>query len=82
MIFPLLAETFCLPMLEAKAIGLPIIASGRDFVRDVCTPTETFEPTSPRSIAAAVERFMDVNDSRLSIPDASRILASILEEGS
>lgn len=82
MIFPSLAETFGLPMLEAKAIDLPIIASERDFVRDVCTPIETFDPTSPRSIAAAVERFMGVNDSRLSILDTSQFLASILEESS
>ncbi|SOZ13908.1 putative Glycosyl transferase, group 1 [Cupriavidus taiwanensis] len=57
LIFPSLAETFGLPMLEASALGKPIIASERDFVRDVCHPRQTFDPTSPRSIARAVLRF-------------------------
>lgn len=58
MIFPSLAETFGLPMLEARSKGVAIIASEKDFVRDVCAPVESFDPSSPRSIAAAVERFM------------------------
>ena len=59
LVFPSLAETFGLPLLEARAMGVPIIASERDFVRDVCVPEQTFDPTSPRSIARAVRRFMD-----------------------
>jgi glycosyltransferase involved in cell wall biosynthesis len=59
LIFPSKAETFGLPMLEASALGVPIIASERDFVRDVCVPQHTFDPGSPRSIALAVRRFMD-----------------------
>ena len=39
---------------------MPVIASERDFVRDVSVPRETFDPVSPRSIAAAVRRFMNV----------------------
>lgn len=58
LIFPSLAETFGLPLLEAAEAGLPILASERDFVRDVCVPAETFDPTSPRSIADAVRRFL------------------------
>lgn len=58
LIFPSLAETFGLPMLEARAQGVAILAPERDFVRDVCTPVETFDPTSPRSIAAAIYRYM------------------------
>ena len=59
LIFPSRAETFGLPMLEARALGVPVVASERDFVRDVCTPLQTFDPNSPRSIAMAVLRFMD-----------------------
>lgn len=59
LIFPSRAETFGLPMLEARALGVPVVASERDFVRDVCTPMQTFDPDSPRSIAMAVLRFMD-----------------------
>jgi len=57
LIFPSKAETFGIPMLEATAFGVPVVASERDFVRDVCTPAESFDPDSPRSIARAVERF-------------------------
>lgn len=58
LIFPSMAETFGLPLLEARALGVPIIASERDFVRDVCFPTQTFDPDSPRSIAMAVDRYI------------------------
>jgi glycosyltransferase involved in cell wall biosynthesis len=57
-IFPSLAETFGLPMLEARVLGTPILASERDFVRDVCAPQQTFDPASARSIAMAVRRFI------------------------
>jgi glycosyltransferase involved in cell wall biosynthesis len=57
LIFPSLNESFGLPLIEAGRYGLPVIASEKDYVRDVCSPIETFEPTSPRSIARAVCRF-------------------------
>jgi glycosyltransferase involved in cell wall biosynthesis len=60
MIFPSLSESFGLPMLEAQANGISVIASELDFVRDVCLPSETFDPGSPISIARAVMRFMGV----------------------
>ncbi len=59
LIFPSQAETFGLPMLEARALDIPVVASERDFVRNVCMPLQTFDPDSPRSIAMAVLRFMD-----------------------
>jgi glycosyltransferase involved in cell wall biosynthesis len=58
LLFPSLAETLGIPLLEASALGVPLLAAERDFVRDVCAPVETFDPTSPRSIADAVRRFM------------------------
>ena len=57
-IFPSRAETFGIPFLEATAYGKPILASENDFVRDVCVPVETFNPSSARSIADAVLRFI------------------------
>lgn len=60
LIFPSLAETLGLPLIEAAIAGTPILASERDFVRDVCVPAETFDPLSPRSIADAVRRFLGV----------------------
>lgn len=59
LIFPSIAETFGLPMLEATALHKPVLASERDFVRDVCQPAQTFDPTSPYSIAHAVTRFVE-----------------------
>lgn len=58
LVFPSKSESFGLPLIEAKAAGLAIVASELDYVRDVCVPAETFDPTSPRSIAAAIRRFM------------------------
>lgn len=58
LIFPSLAETFGLPLLEAKIAGTPIIASELDFVREVCNPKESFNPRSYYSIADAVSRFL------------------------
>ncbi len=58
LIFPSTSESFGLPLIEAAHFGLPIIASELDFVRDVCVPTETFDPDSPVSIARAVKRFL------------------------
>ncbi|WP_206362674.1 glycosyltransferase [Sphingomonas yabuuchiae] len=58
MIFPSTMESFGLPLIEAQAADLPILAPERDYVRDVCVPVETFDPESARSIMLAVERFM------------------------
>jgi glycosyltransferase involved in cell wall biosynthesis len=60
MIFPSTSESFGLPLIEATNAGLPILASELDFVRDVCSPVQTFDPTSPVSIARAVKRFLAV----------------------
>lgn len=58
LIFPSLYESFGLPLIEASQIGLPIIASELDYVRDICDPVETFDPNSPKSIMKAVYRFI------------------------
>lgn len=58
LIFPSLAETLGIPLLEATALGVPIIASEFDYVRDIASPIETFNPHSPVSIADAVQRFV------------------------
>lgn len=56
LIFPSLGESFGLPLIEANEMGLPIIASELDYVRDLVVPVQTFDPRSPRSIARAVCR--------------------------
>jgi len=59
LLFPSRMETFGLPMLEARALRVPVLAAERDFVRDVCEPAQTFDPASPVSIASAVRRFVE-----------------------
>ncbi len=58
LIYPSTAESLGLPLLEAQSHRLPIIASERDFVRDIVRPRETFDPESALSIARAVRRFL------------------------
>lgn len=56
LIYPSLFESFGLPLLEARVAGISIIAAERDYVRDVVTPLDTFDPESVLSIARAVMR--------------------------
>lgn len=58
LLFPSTSESFGLPLIEASKLGLPIVASELDFVRDVCDPVQTFDPNSAVSIARAVRRFL------------------------
>lgn len=62
LIFPSKTESLGLPLIEAASAGLPIIASELDFVRDVCIPSETFDPYSSTSIARAVKRFLNIKN--------------------
>ena len=61
LIYPSLIESFGLPLLEAKAFGLRILASEKDYVRDVVAPDETFDPYSANSIALAIMRDLGVD---------------------
>ena len=58
LIFPSTAESFGLPLIEAQHQGLPVLAPEADYVRDVCVPSQTFDPLSAVSIARAVRRFL------------------------
>ncbi len=78
LVYPSLLESFGLPLIEARQAGLPILASELDYVRDLVDPEETFDPTSPTSIARAVKRFIGVAELGSAIVDARQFL-SILE---
>ena len=56
LIYPSKLESFGLPLLEAQNLGLKIVASELDFVRDLLDPEQTFDPHSSLSIMRAVER--------------------------
>lgn len=57
LIYPSLLESFGLPLIEANRFELGILAAELDYVRDVCSPKETFNPYSPLSISRAVKRY-------------------------
>lgn len=71
LIYPSTLESFGLPLIEASRLGLPILASELDYVRDVVCPTVSFDPHSPMSIARAVGRFLNGDE----VPP--RVLSSV-----
>lgn len=80
LIFPSLVESFGLPLVEASRLKLPILASELDYVRDVCVPVQTFDPSSAQSIARAVERFLGGPPSPLEIRSAPQFWSALLEQ--
>lgn len=55
--FPSLLEASSVTPLEANVLGLPLLASDRDFVRASAAASELFEPTDAVSVADALVRF-------------------------
>jgi glycosyltransferase involved in cell wall biosynthesis len=78
MIFPSMVESFGLPLIEATQMGLPVLASELDYVRDVIEPAETFDPESSVSIARAVRRFLNNPDPITPVGTAEQFLAEVL----
>ena len=58
LIYPSLVESFGMPLIEAKQQGLAIVAAELDYVRDVVTPNETFNPHSSVAISLCVLRYL------------------------
>ena len=58
LIFPSVLESLGLPLLEAQHYGLDILAPEKDYVRDLVIPNETFDPSSPQSIAHSIKRYL------------------------
>jgi len=78
LLFASLTETLGIPLVEAMALGVPVLAAERTFVRDVSRPRETFDPASPRSIADAVRRFMGVERPQACLLSAAEFAARLL----
>jgi hypothetical protein len=78
LIYPSLRESFGLPLIEANFFELPILAPELDYVRDICTPTQTFAPLSPLSIARAVKRFLGINDENNQVHIATEFVEKLL----
>ena len=81
MIFPSTSESFGLPLVEAAHLGLPILASELDFVRDVCVPAQIFDPVSPVSIVRAVKRFMGQPEAKLRLCTPAEFWSELLQDG-
>jgi glycosyltransferase involved in cell wall biosynthesis len=80
LIFPSKSESFGLPLVEACNAGLPILAGELDFVRDVCSPVQSFDPNSPVSIARAVRRYLGRAETPLEPLTADAFLRGLLRE--
>lgn len=81
LIFPSTSESFGLPLVEATRAGLPIIASELDYVRDVCTPVQTFDPRSPTSIARAVKRHLKIGEADPELLEPAEFWNTLLMQG-
>jgi glycosyltransferase involved in cell wall biosynthesis len=78
LIFPSLSESFGLPLIEARELGLPILAGELDFVRDVCEPVQSFDPKSSTSIARAVRRFLGEKDPLIATINADEFIVAMV----
>jgi glycosyltransferase involved in cell wall biosynthesis len=79
LIFPSKLESLGLPLLEANAAGIPILAGELDYVRDVCNPIQTFNPNSPLSIARAVKRFLSIPEIPIDLISSENFLEKIIK---
>jgi len=82
LIFPSYFESFGLPIVEAMICGIDIVASEKDFVRDLVDPSETFDPSSPHSIARAVRRHLSIKDLKTQLKTTDDFINFILKKES
>jgi len=80
LIYPSLRESFGLPLLEATALQLPILASELDYVYDVCNPIISFNPKSYLSISRAVKRFIKIENRITKVHTPSEFLGYVIDE--
>lgn len=74
LIYPSLLESLGLPLIEARRVGLPILASELDYVRDIVDPEQSFNPESAVSIARAVERFLGIEQTQMHVVGADAFI--------
>ena len=80
LIYPSLNESFGIPMLEARQMGLGILAPELDYVRDILDPDETFNAGSAISIARSVKRYLQIHESRQTVLMPSEFLKEIFSD--
>ncbi|QWE29006.1 glycosyltransferase [Polynucleobacter sp. AM-7D1] len=79
LIYPSFVESLGLPLLEASDYGLEILAPEVDYVRDIINPTQTFDPSSAKSISRAVERCLGIPNKLNEIHSTKEFLDYIIE---
>lgn len=80
LIYPSFIESFGLPLIEAQQMGIPIIASELDYVREFVEPAESFDPHSAKSIARAVKRFLKISEVPQKIYSATEFLEIVFNK--
>lgn len=78
LVYPSKIESFGMPLIEAKDLDIPIVASELDYVRDIIFPNETFDPNSPLSISRAIKRFLKIHCEQPKIISPSDFLSYIV----
>lgn len=76
LIFPSLYESYGLPLVEAKAYNMKVIASDLDFSWDLIDPDDYFNPYDENAIARAIARHLKQPRVKDCILDPKTFLAS------
>jgi len=74
LIYPSKFESYGLPLVEASMLGIDIIASELDYVRDMVDPMQTFDPESSVSIARSVKRYLNHINSKTYIMSPDKFI--------
>lgn len=80
LVFPSLFESYGLPLIEAQRIGLEIIASELDYVRDIIEPDQSFDPNSYISISRAIKRSLKLPERKTKILNPDTLLEYLTQE--
>jgi len=75
--FPSRAEGFGLPVIEALGLGVPVVASDLDVVREVAGDSVVYVPPGDSDgLASALQRIVDDGDLRAALTEAGPVAAA------
>ena len=77
LVYPSKKESFGLPLIEAQKLGLSIVSSELDYVRDIIDPDQTFDPNSEMSIKRAIKRHLNISENKTKVLDPQSFLKKI-----